>query len=148
MLSLSLSIALALGCADDPSPRLSYDRCAASDECGLGTRCLSVALSTTGAAASLCSLQCQSDLDCPGWSARCVPEAATDGDARGRCLRRCERDDDCRLGTRCLSVMTAAGLSPLCLPDLGARPCAAAGDCAPFAQRCASVDGGPPRCVE
>lgn len=145
---LLLSFALCLGCADDAAPRLSYDRCAAGDVCGLGTQCLSVALSTTGAAATLCSLRCQADLDCPGWSARCVSEASTDGDARGRCLRRCEVATDCRTGTRCASLMTPGGVSSVCVPDLGDRPCASAGDCAPFAMRCAAADGGAPRCVE
>ncbi len=122
-------------------PPLSYDRCNAGEACGLGTSCLSVSFTTATGSAMLCSRACTRDEECPGLYARCVQPLGSGSDA-ARCLRGCAGDDECRVGTRCVSVATASGVTPACVPDTGLRRCADDGACAPFAQRCVRGDAG------
>lgn len=151
MRSLLLApILLTLACTEDAAPPLSYARCAAEGACGIGTSCQPVSLTTTGAAASLCTAPCVRDEECPGWSARCVP--ASDGQrVAPRCFHGCELDGDCRAGTVCLPFARDAGAAGdvpgavgVCVPDFGPRPCVRDDDCAPFALRCLVEDAGVP----
>jgi hypothetical protein len=149
MRRLVLSIALfALGCNAAPATPMSYARCAASATCGISTRCEAVRVTTTGAPTSLCTAPCVADLECPGWAGRCIAGASEDGGAP-RCFHGCAGDGDCRAGTVCTALTaggadagTDGGITGICVPDLGLRPCVRDGDCAPFALRCAGVDGG------
>lgn len=148
MRRLVLSLALAgLGCNAAPATPMSYARCTAEATCGIATRCEPVRITSTGAPASLCTAACVADLECPGWAGRCVPGASEDAGAP-RCFHGCAVNGDCRPGTVCTALAGRAdagvdgGLGGVCVPDLGLRPCVRDSDCAPFALRCAGVDGG------
>lgn len=152
-LPLALAPLVLLAACDDPAVTpLSYARCGAEGACGIGTRCEPVSLSTTGAAATLCTAPCVSDLECPGVFARCVP--ASDGQrAAPRCFQGCESTADCRAGTVCRplrrsvigdAAVADGGAVGVCAPDFGPRGCTRDEDCAPFDLRCAVEDGGAP----
>ncbi len=140
------ALLVALACAgcgtpDDPV-HPSYDPCVAPEPCGLSTTCERVALTATGAAASLCTRACALDADCPGFSARCVM-APTDGGApSGQCYRECTADLDCRAGTACHALRLGGALTGLCVPDTGRRGCRTRADCAPFEDICDLSDAG------
>lgn len=136
-----------LACNEAPATPMSYARCVAPTTCGISTGCEAVALSTTGASASICTAPCITNLECPGWAGRCVQSASADGGAP-RCFLACSVDADCRPGTLCLPLegpavtVGDAGLQGVCAPDLGPRLCAEDSDCAPFALRCLGNDAG------
>lgn len=107
-----------LGCDETAEPPLSYGRCTGTGLCGLETRCESLAISSADAAATVCTLPCAVDLDCPGLGGTCVRRVATTAlDAGpGRCLRACNDDADCRPGTVCRDADRDAGSAPrLCV---------------------------------
>ncbi len=121
VMSPVLLLLVLAGCEEVVEVPLSYGRCNGAGACGLETRCEPVTLSTTGAAASLCTLPCSVDRDCPGLEGTCVRGIATtptnDGGSAGRCVRACNLDADCRPGTVCRDHSQDAGSAPrLCVP--------------------------------
>ncbi|MBL8601475.1 MAG: hypothetical protein JNK72_06080 [Myxococcales bacterium] len=128
---------LLLGCGDETGSPKSYDRCNPGDLCGLGTACLRAPFTAGPRPLTLCTYSCQSDTDCPGFSARCVLGDDGSGPVT-RCVRSCDDDDDCRAGTRCRRVSTAQGVASYCVPEEGDRACTQTADCAPFLASCES----------
>jgi|GEM_PF-1282753 len=116
---------LPAACVDQYDPPLSYGRCVSDELCGLETRCDRVTASTTGAPATLCTLPCTVDRNCPGLAGVCVSGVAVvadggaaDGGLSGRCLRACSVDGDCRPGTVCRALRPDAGADRVCVANL------------------------------
>lgn len=107
---------LAPGCGDD-SP--AYAPCGGSDGCkGKQTDgCYRILLTRSDGSegdGKLCTLECESDADCPDGGA-CL---AFDADAERTflCYERCEEPGDCYQGFRCTTVEAPDAADRVCLP--------------------------------
>ena len=102
---------LALVACSEPPCHEDYQSCESTSECGAGGTCSE--LTWEFGSDSICSLGCESELDCPregGRTGRCV---AVGGSGDFRCYPECNNDSHCPEGWVCQLVSTG---DAICLP--------------------------------
>ena len=91
----------ATGCVFDSEHRSqAYEGCEANSNCDLSVArgCFQVGM--TQIEGKMCSLDCQRDSDCPGWSI-CATSGQPDASI---CYKRCATDFDCPWSFECASI--------------------------------------------
>lgn len=106
------------GSAVGPTPiAAAYEECSFDADCETGAFCATI--STDAGIGDMCTFSCASDFDCPGANGYAGACYTLFGDPSGAavCYARCDFDDDCPLGFRCVTAtMGGVATDAICLP--------------------------------
>ena len=102
-----------VGCTSDPVGFV-YDPCFDSNDCeALADACFSVTTPNTGVTDSFCSVDCDTDRDCPFDTRGVIGACLQVEDGLPICYERCVDDFDCPTGFGCFPTTEN---DPICLP--------------------------------